>query len=40
MIEEENEEQELEIKEEIEPTEEELDKYFEQLADKYWKNKL
>lgn len=40
MIEEENDEKELEIKEEIEPTEEELDKYYEEQAERYWKNKL
>ena len=40
MIEDEELETDSDFIEEIEPTEEELDKYYEEQADKYWKNKL
>lgn len=38
MIEEENTDEE-EIHEQYEPTEEELDKYYEEQAEKYWRDK-
>ena len=40
MIEDEELEPDLDFIEEIEPTEEELDKYYEEQAEIYWKNKL
>lgn len=39
MIEEEELEQDYDFIEEIEPTEEELDRFYEEQAERYWKNK-
>ena len=40
MIEDEELEPDSDFIEEIEPTKEELDKYYEDQAERYWKNKL